>query len=679
MKAFHPQLASKAAEIREFEYNGNTYIETVVAGDEFGFPCQADNGNSYYTCTGEFICHLGLPNPNRTCDPGLLAAADNYTTLWTYQNVEEPSPSPIFQDYPWLSTYINQSNCNGENITVYDAGSYNFILIQNGNEGKLYYQNGTYYCDETPTYSCVDAYNLTNVAQTWSCGNNPPNPTPTINGCTDSGAINYNPNANEDDGSCQYEQANSTLFETYPWLSAYVNQSNCSGESITVYDAGSYNFILIQNGNEGKLYFENGTFYCNETPTYSCVAAYSLSNITQTWSCGNNTAPINGCTDSNAINYNPSATVNDGSCEYENPGNCNAFTGTFFYQDCGGINYYFIRLTDGRIFDPYFADGIGITPIEGQQIRFDYEIKTDVTTPCSISESPITITCFEDITVRGCTDSNAINYNPSATVNDGSCEYENMSNCNTYAGTFFYEDCGGINYYFIRLTDGRVFDPYFAEGIGITPIEGQQIHFDYEIKTDVTTPCNISESPITITCFEAVESSILDEYLWLNTLIDTNNCGNTSVSLFSGGSYYFVYVQSASGNRLYYQDGTFYCEDGPGYSCLSLYNLTNTASVWNCGGGISTKKQSTNISNLILKEDFKIYPNPTTGKVFINLLDANNYQIKLMDISGKVMEQLETKMDESIIEMNVNNLPKGIYLVVLKNELNSSIQKLIIK
>lgn len=77
---------------------------------------------------------------------------------------------------------------------------------------------------------------------------------------------------------------------------------------------------------------------------------------------------------------------------------CDSNTGTFFYAFCGGISYYFIELEDGRIFDPYFAVDPGYFPYEGQQIRFDYEIKTDVTTPCTISESPITITCFETIT-----------------------------------------------------------------------------------------------------------------------------------------------------------------------------------------------------------------------------------------------------------------------------------------
>jgi len=50
-----------------------------------------------------------------------------------------------------------------------------------------------------------------------------------------------------------------------------------------------------------------------------------------------------------------------------------------------------------------------------------------------------------------------------------------------------------------------------------------------------------------------------------------------------------------------------------------------------------------------------------------------------MDISGKVVKQIETVPDITTVEFDVSNLPKGIYLVELKNEANSQIQKLIVE
>jgi len=163
-------------------------------------------------------------------------------------------------------------------------------------------------------------------------------------------------------------------------------------------------------------------------------------------------------------------------------------------------------------------------------------------------------------------------------------------------------------------------------------------------------------------------------------LVDTNNCGDASISLYDGGGYYFIYVQTESGNKLYYQDGTFYCSDAPGYSCRTLYRLTNADLVWNCSGKNTFKKnQPTAASNLIKVDNFNMYPNPASNKVNIDLPDASIYEVNLMNISGKVMKQLKTGIDAKIVELNINDLPKGIYLVELKNDSNSNIQKLVIE
>jgi len=110
-----------------------------------------------------------------------------------------------------------------------------------------------------------------------------------------------------------------------------------------------------------------------------------------------------------------------------------------------------------------------------------------------------------------------------------------------------------------------------------------------------------------------------------------------------------------------------------------LYSLTNPEFVWNCGGFISAKKQNTITSEFTLKEDFKIYPNPTTNKTFIELPSKSAYEINLMDISGNIIKQLETELEATTCELNVSDIPKGMYLVELKNELSSHIQKLVIE
>jgi len=968
---------------------------------------------------------------------------------------------PIFTEYAWLSGLVNPTSCDGQQIEVYQNGPYKFLYISDATSASLYYINGTFYCEDTPTLSCLDLYALSTPISSWVCANNT-----TVLGCTDANAINYIASATVDDGSCQYENINATLFVTYPWLSTYVNLATCQGESITVFDAGSYNFILVRDGNESNLYFENGTFYCNETPTYSCVDAYGLTNVAQTWYCGNNTS-VSGCTDTNATNYNPTATLDDGSCQFSANPNCNindwtalkalyentngdnwvnstgwaevkgnepttscnldllfgvetdgsgrvtelillqnqlngtiptelselnnlrllnltgnllsgsipeelgylnnlysldlsvnqlsesipnslgnlsnltkltlfinqlngtipaelsnlsnltsldlhanqlsgsiptelsnlanltelnlninqlsgsipaelsnlsnlTFLGLALNQLSGNIptelgnlsNLETLALTDnqlsgnipfqlgnlsnleglvltdnqlngsipaelgnlsnleslyiannqlsggipaelgnlssletlnlsnnqlsgsmpaelgnlsnltilsirdnnlngcypqnirslcsqftGRFFNgntsisggnnfdtnwanfcatdngvclennsnnseiftvyPWLSVFVNESNCTGESIKvydagsynfiliqngnegklyFENGVFYCNETPSyscvdayNLSNIAQTWFCGNNPTpISGCTDANAINYNTSATVDDGSCEYS-TPDCSRYTGTFFYADCGGINYYFIRLADGRVFDPYFAEGIGITPREGQQIRFDYEIKTDVTTPCIISENPITITCFEEIAGTIFEDYPWLSTLVNESNCSDESITVYDAGSYNFILVQKGNQGKLYYQNGTFYCDETPTYSCVTAYNLSNIVNNWNCGG-LQNQKQTKNFVDNFNKEiSFSIYPNPTTSKVFIDLPDDANYQVSLRDISGKVIKQVDTNMDERIIEMNVGDLPKGMYIIELKNKQVSSVKKLIIK
>lgn len=57
--------------------------------------------------------------------------------------------------------------------------------------------------------------------------------------------------------------------------------------------------------------------------------------------------------------------------------------------------------------------------------------------------------------------------------------------------------------------------------------------------------------------------------------------------------------------------------------------------------------------------------------VLIILLYQSVYQINLTNILGKIMKQLRMNKDETIMDVNVNDLPKGKYIAELK--MNSAI------
>ncbi len=153
---------------------------------------------------------------------------------------------------------------------------------------------------------------------------------------------------------------------------------------------------------------------------------------------------ILGCTDSTATNFNPAATIDDGSCVYSE---CDG-TEMHFITDNGSMasGYYSIENTDGTV----FLDGAlenGFTIYEECLNDGCYTLNfSDVELSGPIGNGFFTLWVGENIGVNdyilagdtafnfivgsgcdewlvGCTDPAAINYNPDAVFDDGSCEY----------------------------------------------------------------------------------------------------------------------------------------------------------------------------------------------------------------------------------------------------------------
>ena len=101
-----------------------------------------------------------------------------------------------------------------------------------------------------------------------------------IYGCTDANADNYNPDANTNDGSCEY--------------------LGCTDSNYLEYDADAN----VDDGSCITLIIEG----CTDPNAEN----YNPNANTDNDSC----EYLEGCTDPNAENYNPDAIINDGSCEY---------------------------------------------------------------------------------------------------------------------------------------------------------------------------------------------------------------------------------------------------------------------------------------------------------------------------------------------------------------------------
>ncbi|MDC0249722.1 hypothetical protein OAK24_02480, partial [Flavobacteriales bacterium] len=179
-----------------------------------------------------------------------------------------------------------------------------------------------------------------------------------------------------------------------------------------------------------------------------------------------------GCTSSTALNYDPSYTIDDGSCiscsssdtvqftSTNNMGNGSSgsqnglFTGTpyFTYSAVAGSgNDVSIIFSDGMIENSYdeiyIFDENGVLlntdvyDVTGQTFSSSGSINIEFDTDASVTGTAAWIVYCQ--AVLGCMDANALNYNSSADTDDGSCAYL----CDTYIATtsFVSPLCNGYS------------------------------------------------------------------------------------------------------------------------------------------------------------------------------------------------------------------------------------------
>ena len=222
-----------------------------------------------------------------------------------------------------------------------------------------------------------------------------------IIGCTDPLAMNYNPMATSDDGSCEY-----------------MTDYGCVGEDGDLFPVGA----IIE--------YDNEVCFC---------MGFDAAAVMPYWECEE--LITTGCMDEDALNFNPQASVDDGSCIYSPNNGCIDDNGMFYPIGATFTN-----------FDP----SIGIC----EMCFCAPNPNSDVLE--GLWECEEIIDCGFGM-IPGCTDPSASNYNEWANVDDGTCEY----GCNcpldlwapvcgengvTYAYDCFAE-CEGIEF-----TDGECID-----------------------------------------------------------------------------------------------------------------------------------------------------------------------------------------------------------------------------
>ena len=303
-------------------------------------------------------------------------------------------------------------------------------------------------------------------------------------GCTDTAATNYDDCANTDDGSCIYPCTDNIVAvnmydswgdgwngNTYDISTGGVSVatggllSGAYGSDTLCLPTGCYDITVGGGSYPSEVSFDFGSLVGSGVGTYTNI------------SIGGATCAISGCTDSTATNYDPAATIDDGSCTY--PCLDNDVTITINTSSYGSEISWDLTNSSGSV----VASGSGYGSFA------TYTVNACLPDDCytfnmydswgdgwnggtySISDASGTIGSGgllsgaagsddwgigASCAITGCTDSTATNYDPAATVDDGSCTYPCTDNVVVFTGYDSWGDGWNGGTYSIADANGTV-------------------------------------------------------------------------------------------------------------------------------------------------------------------------------------------------------------------------------
>jgi hypothetical protein len=233
---------------------------------------------------------------------------------------------------------------------------------------------------------------------------------------------------------------------------------------------------------------------------------------------------VYGCTDPNADNYNPEATVDDGNCTYENA--------VYGCTDPNSFNYNpFATIDDGSCVDVlsgctdpnasnYSPD---VVVDDGSCIYLEVQPILGCTNPLATNyNANATFNDGTCIFLSGCTNPVADNYNENAVIDDGSCE------CNK--AEILFNLNGQSDFYFLNSGDTNC--DYYLEFKYRIVLNCTNVLEYFQSKTDATILQILdrlklySEVRYETTYFRQLELDInpTDDLFYLELSGDTDDC-----------------------------------------------------------------------------------------------------------------------------------------------------------
>lgn len=223
-------------------------------------------------------------------------------------------------------------------------------------------------------------------------------------GCMDSSADNFNPLATVEDGSCTYAEVAGCTDATAFNFNSEAVEDDGSCVYLGCPDSQAINYdplAAILGAGDVELCEYAGNGGCTDASALNFDAAADYNDGSCTY------AAVLGCTDPFSWNYNPMATEDDGSCM--------GSAGDFGSSGCAdpmaaNFNPFFFLFAEGASVDDCIYNGDELTiPGCTDESAANYNPLAQVDNG----------TCL--FAVVGCTDPNALNFNAAAVMDDGSC------------------------------------------------------------------------------------------------------------------------------------------------------------------------------------------------------------------------------------------------------------------
>jgi|GEM_PF-1294621 len=596
--------------------------------------------------------------------------------------VADPLSLPFIQEiisYPCADDCgrIDEITAFGYNGNTY-FGLYNNILAENCTlDGGVTYLdcNGDFFCSASALPGTSNA-----------CSNE-------FNDIASNGTIIWS-NSN----TCHDEVDPEAPDTGYDWLDDLLDANDCcTNASAIEFPMGSYSFIYVKAGADcgslGTLYLNTGQSYCTDADNFDCLGAYGLS-INQgnvLWSCGDGseptepTEPTEPDTQYDWLNdLLSSSDCCNANAAIEFPLESYSFIYVKADADCGGLGTLYLNTgqlycTDADNFDCLGAYGLN---------------ESNGTTIWTCGDGPVD-------PPNPTTPNTGYDWLNNLIIDDGCCNANAAIEFPMGPYSFIYvladADCGGLGSLYLNTgqlycNDADNFDCLGAYGLSIN--QGNVL---WNCEGGGPTEPNDPTEPVDF-----------EDYPWLNNIVDANDCCiNESVIVFPMGSYSFVYVNAGANcgglGALYLNTGELYCTDADNFDCLGAYGLNESDGnvIWTCGTDDKPVDNADDMINEDLTEqsskldntenlssldnvpvEMKVYPNPSIGLVNISLNTTHegDQLIRVLDLSGRTINEFRfTDARNQVFQVNLTDLPDGLYLIEYSNINISSVEKVMVR